>query len=111
MIDFVLKYWIQELFALIIAVITWLWRALLRRKQENDAIKEGMMALLHDRIYQACSYFLKRGWCSMEDRSNLEYLYKPYKALGGNGTGESLYKKCMDLPLVEERSDKDRISK
>jgi hypothetical protein len=27
-----------------------------------------------------------------EDRSNLEYLYKPYKALGGNGTGESLYK-------------------
>ena len=51
MIDFILKYWIQELFALIIAVLTWLWRTLLRRKQENDEIKEGMMALLHDRIY------------------------------------------------------------
>ena len=53
LIDFILKYWIQELFALVIAIITWLWRALLRRKQENEQIREGMMALLHDRIYQA----------------------------------------------------------
>jgi hypothetical protein len=98
-------YWIQELFALIIAVITWLWRALLRRKQENDEIKEGMMALLHDRIYQACSFFIARGWCSPEDRSNLEYLYKPYKALGGNGTGESLYHKCMELPISADEKE------
>ena len=108
MIDFILRYWIQELFALIIAIITWLWRALLRRNRENDEIKEGMMALLHDRIYQACSFFLKRGWCSLEDRSNLEYLYKPYKALGGNGTGESLYKKCLELPLTAETADEKK---
>lgn len=108
LVDFILKYWIQELFALVIAVITWLWRALLRRKQENDEIKEGMMALLHDRIYQACSFFLKRGWCSLEDRSNLEYLYTPYKALGGNGTGESLYKKCLELPLTTETADEKK---
>ena len=106
MIDFILKYWIQELFALILAVLTWLWRTLLRRKQENDEIKDGMMALLHDRIYQACSFFIARGWCSPEDRSNLEYLYKPYKALGGNGTGESLYNKCLELPLSADRNKK-----
>ena len=94
MIDFILKYWIQELFALILAVLTWLWRTL----------KDGMLALLHDRIYQACSFFIARGWCSPEDRSNLEYLYKPYKALGGNGTGESLYKKCLELPLSADRN-------
>lgn len=107
--NFILRYWVQELFALIIAIITWLWRALLRRKQENDEIKEGMMALLHDRIYQACSFFLKRGWCSLEDRSNLEYLYTPYKALGGNGTGESLYKKCLELPLTAETGDEKKV--
>ena len=102
MIDFILKYWIQELFALILAVLTWLWQTLLRRKQENDEIKEGMMALLHDRIYQACSFFIARGWCSPEDRSNLEYLYKPYKELGG----KSLYKKCLELPLTADRNKK-----
>jgi hypothetical protein len=108
LVDFILKYWIQELFALIIAIITWLWRALLRRKQENDEIKEGMMALLHDRIYQACSFFIARGWCSPEDRSNLEYLYKPYKALGGNGTGESLYNKCLELPITAETGNEEK---
>ena len=102
MIDFIVKYWVQELFALIIAVITWLWKLLMDKKKENELIKEGMMALLHDRIYQACSFFLAQGWCSTEDRSNLECLYVPYKALGGNGTGESLYKKCLELPLTEE---------
>lgn len=104
MIDFIVKYWVQELFALIIAVITWLWKLLMDKKKENELIKEGMMALLHDRIYQACSFFLAQGWCTAEDRSNLEYLYTPYKALGGNGTGESLYKKCLELPLTGEKS-------
>ena len=91
MIDFILRYWIQELFVLIIAIITWLWRALLRRKREDDEIKEGMMALLHDRIYQACSFFIARRWCSPEDKSNFEYLYKQYKTISGNGTRESMY--------------------
>lgn len=49
-------------------------------------------------------FFIVRGWCSPDDRSNLEYLYKPYKALGGNGTGESLYKKCLELPLTADRN-------
>ena len=48
----------------------------------------------------------------MEDRSNLEYLYKPYKALGGNGTGESLYQRCLALPFEEEkvREDEEKMS-
>ena len=107
LIDFILKYWIQELFALVIAIITWLWRALLRRKQENEQCRVGMMALLHDRMYQAGSFFIARGYCTPEDRSNLEYLYKPYKALGGNGTGETLYKKCQELPLSADSKEKE----
>ncbi|MGN0270523.1 MAG: hypothetical protein ACI4CX_07505 [Candidatus Weimeria sp.] len=104
MLDFIMKYWIQELFALIIAIITWLWRILLKRKNENEQIREAMMALLHDRLYKSCSFYIMQGFCSVEDRNNLEYLYVPYKALGGNGTGESLYKKCLELPLSADRN-------
>ena len=102
MLDFIVKYWIQELFVLIISVLTWCVGKLRKKHNENDKVKEGMMALLHDRLYQACSFFLKRGWCSIEDRNNLEYLFRPYKELGGNGTGEHLYKRCLDLPYDEE---------
>lgn len=99
---FILKYWVQELFALIIALITWLIKQVRCKKKEYKVLNEAIMALLHDRLYQACSFFIGKGFCTLEDRQNLEYLYVPYKALGGNGTVESLYHKCMDLPLTKE---------
>ena len=106
MAEFILKYWVQELFALIIAAITWIAKALRRKKTEYDVLREGILALLHDRLYQACSFFLARGYCTVEDRNNLEYLYNPYKALGGNGTGESLYRKCLELPFAADSNTK-----
>ena len=99
LLDFILHYWIQELFALILAVLTWLWRTLLRRKQENDEIKEGMMALLHDRIYQACQHYLAQGNIDTPGLKNIEYLYRSYHTLGGNGTGTELYNRCKALPI------------
>lgn len=102
MIDFIIRYWVQELFTLILMCLTWIVKTLRAKKTEYDVLRDGILALLHDRLYQACSFYIKEGVCSVEDRNNLEYLYKPYKALGGNGTGESLYKKCIDLPITAE---------
>ena len=105
--DWILKYWVQELFALIIAVLGWCVKKLKGKKSEYDVLREGILALLHDRLYLACSIFIARGWASLDDRENLECLYKPYKALGGNGTGESLYKKCLELPLTADSREKE----
>lgn len=102
MVDFILKYWIQELFALIVMVITWMVKKMIKRQKESNLQKEAMLALLHDRLYHACSFYIAQGWCSVNDRENLECLYKPYKDLGGNGTGECLYNKCMALPIGEK---------
>ena len=63
------------------------------------------VAILHDKIYKQCSEFLEQGWISIDDLENLEYLWRGYRELGGNGTGETLYKKVLDLPnkLKEEK--------
>lgn len=100
MVEFIVKYWVQELFAVLIALITWLVKQVRCKKREYKVLNEAIMALLHDRLYQSCSALLKKGFCTMEDRHNLEYLYVPYKALGGNGNVESLYHKCMELPIM-----------
>ena len=63
--------------------------------------------LLHDRLYRSCGFFISRGYCTVEDRRNLECLYTPYKSLGGDGTGDSLYNKCMELPLSEDKGKED----
>lgn len=38
---------------------------------------------------------LEQGWISIDDLENLEYLWRGYRELGGNGTGETLYKKSV----------------
>ena len=89
--DWILKYWIQELFAVIIAVLGWCVKKLRKKKTEYDVLR--------------CSFFIARGWASLEDRENLEYLYRPYKALGGNGTGETLYHTVEKLPYQEQKEE------
>jgi hypothetical protein len=66
---------------------------------DGDAMRSGMMAILHDRIFQAAHHYCERQhWCSLDDKRNIEYLYKPYAALGGNGTGKTAYEAIMALP-------------
>lgn len=104
--DFVVRYWVQELFALIIALLTWLVKQVKSKKKEYDVLNDAIMALLHDRLYKACSFLIEKGYCTIEDRQNLEYLFVPYKSLGGNGTVESLYRKCLDLPIAFLKKNK-----
>ena len=69
------------------------------RLQKNDVTKSALLALLHDRLYSACGYYLDRGWCGSEDKRNLEYMFRPYEKLGGNGTCKAMYNQCMALPM------------
>ena len=114
--DFIFKYWVQEVFALITAGAGLACTAVCRKrrkrlenqnmqKQEQELIRIGVIALLHDRLYQVCKTYIKRGYCSVDDRDNLEYMFRPYKALGGNGTGEELYNRCLALPYGPESSE------
>lgn len=100
--------WIQEhaLESLYAAVLAFLGGAyhFLRKKviaqhAEDEAVCEGVKALLHDRIYVECTHWIEAGHCPLEDRKNIEYMYRPYHALGGNGTGERLYNAVQGLPF------------
>lgn len=102
LIETIEKYWVQEVLATISGAVAWLGRKVHRWKQEQDLVKQGVLAILHDRLYQACQYYLRKGYCSIDDRDNLEYMFRPYRALGGNGTGEELYNRCLALPYEPE---------
>lgn len=104
--EFILKYWVQEIMIILTGAIGWMLKRVYGWKKEQKLMKQGMLALLHDRLYQACQYYLKQEYCSIDDRDNLEYMFRPYKELGGNGTGEELYNRCMALPYgPEERKE------
>lgn len=106
MLDFIMKYWLEVGFGVLTACVAggfkWVYAKLKARKKEEDAIKAGVLALLHDRLYQGCRYHIHNGEIADDEMKNMEYLYKGYHALGGNGTGTELYERIKKLPLKEE---------
>jgi len=54
-------------------------------KRETAAIAEGVKALLRDRLLQGYKHYIEKGWADMDDRSNMENVWRQYHALGGNG--------------------------
>lgn len=76
-----------------------------QESQEQDYIREGLVSVLHDRLYQACNHYISQGYIEIDDLKNLEYLYRGYHKLGGNGTGTELYNRCKKLRIGEPNSN------
>ncbi len=64
-------------------------------------LNEGVLAILHDRLYQACSHYLSPdvNCISPSEMRNLDKMYKAYAKLGGNGQIKEMYERCMELRI------------
>ena len=106
--DWIIKYWLSAVFGVITGVLGWAVKCMRKRQKsqeaEQTAIKQGMLALLHDGLFRACSIALTKGRINVDEMDNINYLYKPYATLGGNGTGKRLFERVNQLPI--ESADK-----
>lgn len=104
MLDFIFNYWLEFAFTLIVTFLSFLIKRLYSKfKQElttQKLLKEGMIAILHDRLYQLCTKYLDKGEITVDELENLELLYVSYHNLGGNGTGTALFNRCKDLKII-----------
>ena len=84
-----------------------LFRKTSRIVKRLGLIEKGVLAILHDRIYQNCAQHMKDGYIDVTDRDNLRYMFEPYHGLGGNGTCSDCYSKVFKLPFspVEKEGD------
>lgn len=101
--QFILQHIGELLFTGITGALAAAYRRLSKRikdqEEERKAVKTGLLAILHDRLYQACQFYLAQGWIDASGLKNIEYLYTSYHALGGNGTGTELYRRVMALTI------------
>lgn len=91
------KFLSQIFNALAGAVITLLWTMLRAKKRENDALKEGVQALLRDRIIQAYNHYSDKGWIPIYAMESIEACYKSYEELGENGVIDNLMSQLREL--------------
>jgi len=74
------------------------------RKAIEDVRKNQTLLLLglaHDRLISLGYEAIERGSITLDDYENLcEYLYKPYIAMGGNGSAMKIMKEVDKLPTT-----------
>lgn len=63
---------------------------------------QALKGIGHDRIINLGRDYCERGYITPDEYENLkDYLYKPYKDLGGNGTAEKMMSLVEQLPVKD----------
>jgi hypothetical protein len=75
------------------------------KKKKKSAESTAMLALLHDRLYWLMQKYIDRGNITADEYENINYLYEPYRKLGGNGTCERLYDEVKSLKIQGGKSE------
>lgn len=100
--DWIAKYWLEVLFGAISALLLGLWQALAKRmkktKEEQEAIKAGLQALLRAQMVADYERYTEKGFAPIYARDNFENCYRQYEKLGENGVIEDIHTKFLQLP-------------
>ena len=67
--------------------------------KQNRAIKDGLRAILRDRLLQAFRHCSAQGFADSDERQNFENMYIQYHSLGGNGVMDDVRQKFFALPM------------
>ena len=83
-----------------------LWSYIQQRRDKKDVRTQMLIGLGHDRVMElGKSYILRyqetgHGMTADEYENLYEYLYKPYEAMGGNGSAKRIIEEVKKIPIV-----------
>lgn len=100
--DFIIRYWIQVALGGIVTAGGFLYRRLSKRlkknREDDKALKDGMLSILYDRLVQLYNHYDEKGYCPPYALKSADEMYRAYHNLGGNGTITNLYEKLQQMP-------------
>lgn len=110
--DFIIRYWIQVIFGLVMGGVGAAYKILAKRihKQSCDqkALKEGTQALLRSEIIRCYDMYIERGYVSIHGLESISAMYESYHTLGGNGTVTKLVEELRELPVKTRKTIEER---
>lgn len=68
-------------------------------------VKGGLLSLLRTQLFTTAGRIIERGWSNAKELEELERHYRAYKALGGNGAGETIYEQARRTRRKGEEHD------
>ena len=102
MAEWVIQYWVELLFGGAVTLLGVAYKMLSRKLKEkvaeDEAVRDGVQALLRDRIIQACDHYSDKEAVTIHGLENIENMYAAYHALGGNGAVTKMVGEVRELP-------------
>jgi len=93
--DILEQYLTEFILGIFTAIITYVVRQQNKKINQQQAIKDGVQALLRDRLIQAHNHYMDKGFCPIYARESMVEMAKQYYNLGGNGVIPSLVERVM----------------
>ena len=95
--------WLQIIITIFTSVLasSGLWAFLGSRLDRHTAEREMLIGIGHIELVFFGIQYIERGWITKDEYDTMQDLYKPYKKLGGNGSGTKIMAEIEKLPLKE----------
>ena len=94
--------WIQVLLTIAGSVLasSGFWAVIQKFSERKDVKTEMLIGLGHDRIVYLGLMYIEREYITQDEYENLhDYLYVPYKKMGGNGSAERIMQEVNKLQI------------
>ena len=99
--NYISAHWLEWLFAALLGLLGWGYRTVSARlkeeQQKNEAISNGVQALLRESIVTAYNKYSDRGFMPIYAKESIKKCYKAYHDLGGNDVASELYQKMLKM--------------
>ena len=93
---------LEALVTILVSVLasSGVWAVVMKVMDKKDVRTQMLIGLGHDRIMYLGMHYIERGWITRDEYENLvDYLYKPYEMMGGNGSAKRVVEEVKKLPL------------
>lgn len=99
-------HWLEMFITIVCAVLgsSGIWALIQKKAEKKDASTQMLIGLGHDRVMALGMEYINRGYITKDEYENLiDYLYKPYEMMGGNGSAARVIEEVKKLPIKEHR--------
>lgn len=100
--EFIVKYWLEFLFSLVIAFIGYVAHKLGRYYKTIETSVTGVRVLLKTRIIEEYNHVKQAQCISMYQKQTILELYQEYKKLGGNGLIDDIMEQIDNIPISKD---------
>lgn len=99
MLNFIIQYWIQILFGLIISCFTYFLRMISKYKKKLDATNEGIVVILKIKIVEQYNLYMQKKHITVEEKEVLIDMFNVYKKFECCDVIADLMAKIDSIPI------------